>query len=575
MAQRSGFFNALNIGGVYDKKYNAEDYSDNLAIVISNGVLRSNADDLKVTASGLNISVNAGHGWIKGKWYVNDSAYAIQTVSPPLSNSRIDRVVLRYDISLSVRNISLQYIQGTAAASPVAPALTRNDTVYDLCLAEINVNAGATAVTITDTRGDADLCGWVYSVSGDGSFFTSLDNSFNEWFADVRNELATVTLFRRHEWETTLSAAGTQVQFNVPEYDEDTCFVEVYINGMLTYDYTLASDVITFTDTLTAGTVVTVLVYESVDGSVYQTPEGIASVESQLEDLEDKYETISGAGKYIYVASGLNDNVSLSQIAEAIYSGSMDNVDDENAEAFLNALGGNNYLEALESDAKITIEVVGTLGASNPVTNNNTYFNFSNSPQTRKIIFDFAKADRLNITCAASTSNYIFFITDVDIKNLYATITSAGADCNIQMFANGNTGTSTFDNCETIINATGNAIIGTNGTFINCKGNITSQAGKAYCFYPKTSSLVRIIGGEYLAYRQGSDESAIIYCDAIETNPVAIMESASCPERAVTNYEQDYVAMCYHGVTVLNMIISPLDNEGSYITEVNRINLSK
>ena len=48
--QKSGFFNALLTNGEYDRKYNANDYCENLAVIINNGVLRSPNDDLKVTA---------------------------------------------------------------------------------------------------------------------------------------------------------------------------------------------------------------------------------------------------------------------------------------------------------------------------------------------------------------------------------------------------------------------------------------------------------------------------------------------------------------------------------------------
>ena len=192
MAQKSGFFNALLNAGVYDRTYNADDYSDNLSVVISNGVLRSTNDDLKVTASGLTLSVAAGRGWINGKYFFNDSAYALPALTPPTGGSRIDRVVLRLNNTLQVRSISIQYLTGTAATSPVAPTITRNENIYDLVLADVAISAGATSVTITDQRGNADLCGWVYSTSGDNSFFTSLDNAFNTWFENAKNTLSSV-----------------------------------------------------------------------------------------------------------------------------------------------------------------------------------------------------------------------------------------------------------------------------------------------------------------------------------------------------------------------------------------------
>lgn len=42
MAEHFGFFDALETAdGLYDRTYSARDYSENLATIISNGVLRS------------------------------------------------------------------------------------------------------------------------------------------------------------------------------------------------------------------------------------------------------------------------------------------------------------------------------------------------------------------------------------------------------------------------------------------------------------------------------------------------------------------------------------------------------
>lgn len=75
--------------------------------------------------------------------------------------SRIDRVVLRYDAA--AKKTSLQVLDGTPdSAAPAAPAITRTELIYDLCLAEIKRPAGSTSVTaadIYDTRADETVCG--------------------------------------------------------------------------------------------------------------------------------------------------------------------------------------------------------------------------------------------------------------------------------------------------------------------------------------------------------------------------------------------------------------------------------
>ena len=55
-------------------------------------------------------------------------------------------------------------LQGTASSTPTAPAISRTELIYDLCLAEITRPAGSTSIStgqITDTRLDEALCGIV------------------------------------------------------------------------------------------------------------------------------------------------------------------------------------------------------------------------------------------------------------------------------------------------------------------------------------------------------------------------------------------------------------------------------
>ena len=189
MAEKSGFFNAIYSNGAYDRKYNANDYSDNLAVIISDGVLRSKDDDLRVTASGMSLTVAAGRAWIKGKYYYNDAPLSFKAATAPAGGSRWDRIVLRSDNSVGTRAIKLRYVQGTAANAPVKPEPVRSGDVYELVLADIFVGTNAASVVVTDTRDDPNLCGWVYSVSGDGSFFATQDNRFGEWFDEKKTRL--------------------------------------------------------------------------------------------------------------------------------------------------------------------------------------------------------------------------------------------------------------------------------------------------------------------------------------------------------------------------------------------------
>lgn len=145
--------------------YDADDASGYLATRLS-GVY-SAEEDFSVTAQGgLSVQVSAGQAWVRPARFKGRSIIMEQPTTLPLTaadavRSRIDRVVLRYDAA--AKKTSLQVLDGTPdSAAPAAPAITRTELIYDLCLAEIKRPAGSTSVTaddIYDTRADETVCG--------------------------------------------------------------------------------------------------------------------------------------------------------------------------------------------------------------------------------------------------------------------------------------------------------------------------------------------------------------------------------------------------------------------------------
>ena len=128
----------------------------------------SSAEDFPVTAAGgLKVTVGAGRGWVHPSRFTGYSITKREadTLTMPLADPslpRIDRIVMRYDAG--ARAASLQVLQGTASSTPTAPAISRTELIYDLCLAEITRPAGSTSIStgqITDTRLDEALCGLV------------------------------------------------------------------------------------------------------------------------------------------------------------------------------------------------------------------------------------------------------------------------------------------------------------------------------------------------------------------------------------------------------------------------------
>ena len=134
---------------------------------LTSGVF-SGDEDFPVTATGgLKVTVGAGRGWVHPSRFTGYSITKREadTLTMPLADPslpRIDRIVMRYDAG--ARAASLQVLQGTASSTPTAPAISRTELIYDLCLAEITRPAGSTSIStgqITDTRLDEALCGLV------------------------------------------------------------------------------------------------------------------------------------------------------------------------------------------------------------------------------------------------------------------------------------------------------------------------------------------------------------------------------------------------------------------------------
>lgn len=145
--------------------YDADDASGYLATRLS-GVYSAEEDFAVTAQGGLSVQVSAGQAWVrparfKGRSIIMEQPTTVALTAADPVRSRIDRVVLRYDAA--AKKTSLQVLEGVPdSAGPAAPAITRTELIYDLCLAEIKRPAGSTAVTVADiydTRADETVCG--------------------------------------------------------------------------------------------------------------------------------------------------------------------------------------------------------------------------------------------------------------------------------------------------------------------------------------------------------------------------------------------------------------------------------
>ena len=182
--EKSSFFNSVS----HDRTYKAEDWAEYFASFIGNGVFPVPSTGLQVVANdGMKLNVKTGKAWINGYFYFNTGDLAVELDTADGQLNRIDRVVVRWDLTNRVMSVKVK--SSSFSASPTAPAVQRDADVYELALADIYVGAGVTAITqskITDQRLNTSLCGVVAAVVQqiDTAAFNA---QLQAWFAEYQS----------------------------------------------------------------------------------------------------------------------------------------------------------------------------------------------------------------------------------------------------------------------------------------------------------------------------------------------------------------------------------------------------
>lgn len=534
---KSGFYNAMNVGGEYDRKYNADDYKNVFSAFLKDGVRRSGLDDFKVTASGLALTAKMGYAICGGRWVNLDADYSVGSITPPVGDySRIDAVVIRVDNTESTRAASLLIRTGTPASSPQAPAKDTTTGITELIIATVLVAPNATSVTVTDTRSNTSLCGWITTPVGYDDYFTSLDSQFDTWFASKRDTLSSTTLFKQYKWRTVLTGEASSVQFSISQYDStSTDIIQVYVNGLLEIegvDYTLSGNTITFgtggggTGTKVSGTEIVVLCYKSIDGT------GLGSVSDEITELQNEVSVLADTNGYKYVCNGTNDNVKLSEIAQT----------------WLN--GGTDY-------ACKKISVYGTFGCSAAYGGSGTsaspYRWFSvglDADTNRRIVFDFSCCTQITLPIASGTVNTVFHGHNAHIIGANVIVNQSGSGTIVKCFSS-TTGAVSAENCRFWLTCYQDSVIANTGTFVNCRASVANLTNNSYCFLPFSGSLLRLNGGEYYAYTGASSaQSAVVGQSGADA--VSILYSVNAPTLSRSGFYQTNSIIQYAGGGIMN-----------------------
>lgn len=570
MAEKALFFNALPDASQptgYDRNYNADDISDWLDVVLTTGVIKSETG-LKVTAAGgMNVSVNVGKAVINGKPYRNDAAKAFTIDTAPTgSTSRVDLIVLRFDRNPAVRNIYLAYKKGTGAS---VPALTRTDLIYELALAKITVGPTVTEISagaIGDLRGDHESV--VTTTTGQSLGFCpylTAAKGYDDYYDAIVLEYSDAV---------TMAAQGSTITFNIPQYGwTGVDILNVYTNGIKERSsaYTVNGSTVTFTAAKAAGTVVEVVVNKFIDG------EGLGTALEQYKELQAKVLTIANNDKYKYICNGVNDNIVLSQIAQAFIEGTYNAATITQAAAdFLAKWGGSAGLAALAPDAFIKIEVSGTFIASAPYagtgadTNGYQWLALGRATgSTKRLVFDFSAVEKMYFACRGSAKNIIFYGQDVHIIGASVDARCYEAGSQIIMFS-GRSGAITAQNCNFTILTTGAATIAESGTFTNCDTWTSSTDAPATNFSPVTNSRpVVVYGGTHYAYCASAAQfSAIFYVAGGGANAVIMAHGVNCPTVVRDYFYQTNSVRVNAGKTYISGITTQLAMSGSANFEI-------
>ena len=180
MAEKYRFFDSVD--GEDERYYTADEFAEYFRQLVSSGIFNGGTN-LQVVCNGTDMSVQIkeGYAWLDGYLYKIDTEPLKLTLDPAdPALDRIDRVVIRLDKRLENRYVKAFILKGEPAEEPKAPELTRNENIYEISLAQVEIIAGKSfieAFQITDERLNNEVCGIVTHL------FDQIDTTavFNEW----------------------------------------------------------------------------------------------------------------------------------------------------------------------------------------------------------------------------------------------------------------------------------------------------------------------------------------------------------------------------------------------------------
>lgn len=510
---KAGFYNAVLVDGEPDRVYNADEVNDFLEGLISNNGVFANVSTAcqVLSGSGLNVVVKAGKGMVDNHWFRIESDVTLDLEAADVILNRIDSVVVKN--SNTDRKITLQIKKGTLATNPTPPTLTRTEDEYEICLANILVNKNVTVISqsmITDTRPNNNVCGWITGLinqmdtttlfnqyeEAQNNFInektteyneweTNQQTNFDNWFNGIQDEVKSTTLYREYQAVYKTVSSREQV-ITIPSsinyIHNGLDVLNVFINGrrlIKDVEYSMSSDgaSINLTTALdVVGTDVEFVNKKSIDGTIAE------NVVVQVEDLQNDVNNLS---TNIYLATGENDNIKLSDIVK-------------------NFLNGTGEYSSAADNASMKINVSGVLTIDTLIEDQMVFDFHSSIASNRRITIDFGNATipvLPRLSEAKSTFAVIGCEDNVTVENANIKIEDYNAST-IYCFHGG-----IAKNCKIIIdNQTATSVYATWRTYetSNCEININTNGTTVYGTFATSKTLFnKIIMNTGISIRAG------------------------------------------------------------------------
>lgn len=496
-----GFFNAVNTDGVYDREYTADQLSEYLEGIVGNGVFANPSTSLQILASetpDMNVTIKAGKGWIDGYWLKNDADFSIAITQAAATLDRIDRVVMRLDLTERTMNVVIK--EGTPSSNPVVPELTRTELIKEYSLAIVKINAKQTMISqasITDTRADNAVCGWVTSLvdqvdtttlynqyeAAQSEFITKKQVEFETWFNDLQETLATATILRQYNNSVITEEEKDVYEIGITQFNSSIDTLNVYKNGVRLVpdtDYTFDNYTVTLKSMPLANQSLDFQVFRNVNG------EDVATIIDEFEEVQTQ---MSKLMKYNYFATGVDDNIAINTIVQNFYDG---------VEQFA----------GVDESASLELKIYGKLGISE-VDHNGYKALFvadKTNAESKRCTLDFSGASKIEYSSEIALTGVA--MTNITIKGLNMSIVSSAS-------AVGLNGRYVLEYC--VINVNGLAAHGLfgSGNLLNCTIETTSENGVSYAINIQ-DEVTKVDGGNLGAYRKtgGTSNAAAVHMNA-------------------------------------------------------------